>query len=105
MSTTTSSYKKALVQGRLQRQAQAAAGLTPFSSESVKRLYQLIRDGVDRMETDGVLDDANRVLEAEQAIHHFVTGMLRARGTDDYMGESTFEQVKNALCPGLFPFC
>jgi hypothetical protein len=105
MKKLSTSEMKYLTQARLQRRAQAAAGATPFSSESIKLLFDLIRQGVDKLEADGVLGDAARLLDAENAIDLFVTEMLRERGLDDYMGESTFDRVKNRFCPGFFPFC
>jgi hypothetical protein len=87
-------------------QYQAARLGFGFSDDSSGHVADLIRGGVQRVETEGYLEDTLRIALAESNIISFTTRMaIEARQMNLLeLRESTFWAARNAICP-LWPFC
>ncbi len=94
------------IKRRLIARAQLRAANYGFSSTCEQYIKQYIEQGIYELDSSGVLNDFDRINQAENNLDKFVDEMIEeavARG-DDQLGENTFYAAKNRLCP-LWPFC
>lgn len=94
------------VEKRLLATAKKAAGKLGFASDCQQDVINLIRNGIQKIETDGLLDNEEKIKEAEANLVKFVTEMkIEAHKLGlAALHENTFARAISKLCP-LWPFC
>ena len=79
----------------------------PFDGTAAVLLRELLHEGAEEMEREGVTEESAEMGEALEHVREFVDEMAVA--ADDLgvgaFQESAFFRAKQKLCPGFFPFC
>ena len=94
------------IENRLWSLAQYRASDFGFASDCQGLVMGLIRDGVKRIEYEGVLDNDNQIALAEANLSSFILEMIieaEKLGMNE-LHENTFGKAHQSLCP-IWPFC
>ena len=76
-----------------------------FGPNAHKKLSALIRHGVAVLDSDNLLNDPEKIQEAEQNLERLISQMLVQQPGAGMLSQDHFRGAIISLCPGCWPFC